>query len=294
MRRQMARLSCSLLAAIGCTVLMVSFSPAAQAYQTVKVGSSGATVFANPKSDSETVGSLSANQVVNIGDQPRDGYYRATAAGGVSGWVPEDALVLPGGASQASHASAPSSSYSNSKSGGDERKFYVGGTVGAGIAGGGASLAFGAEAGYKITSQWGLGLYYEYLGLATASTATGATSTTTTTTSTTPSIGANVMFFAGEINYYIPPVKGLHVGIKGGVAVASVSATNIPTNTTGTTTTTTTAATSSVAIAGAAALGYDLAVLPLLSIGAEANIFLIGGTVSSTVINTLAVLKFTF
>ena len=74
-------------------LFLAGWSSPAQAYQAVKVAAGGGTVFANPNSSSATTGMLKAGAVINIGDQPTNGYYRCSAAGGVSGWIAADQVV---------------------------------------------------------------------------------------------------------------------------------------------------------------------------------------------------------
>lgn len=261
------------------TAAVTAVPQAAFAYQTVKVGPSGATVFANPQSDSPTTGTLRAGQTINIGDQPKGGYYRATAAGGVTGWVQEDALLLPTGRThQANHVNASAEPHVGSGGEAEATKFSVGALAGLGFAGGGSGLAFGVDGGYKLSREWGLGVYFEYMSLASASaTATG---------------GASLMMFAAELNYFLPQLEGLHLGAKLGYGIASASATG--SSTVNGVTTPVTVSASSAAIGGAAAVGYDYRLMPMLSIGAEANFFVISGGVSSTLIDVLASVKYNF
>ncbi len=104
---------------------------------------------------------------------------------------------------------------------------------------------------------------------------------------------------AVEINYYVPQLKGLYLGIKGGMAVATASASTTPTSSTSPSSNPTgTAATSgnasSFAAGGAVAVGYDYPLLPTLSIGAEANYFFVTGDIATKITNLMGSIKFIF
>lgn len=255
-------------------------SPAmAHAFQSVKVGPNGATVFVNPQSDSATAGTLPAGATVNIGELPKNGYYRSTSRK-LSGWIQEDQLILPAPAHDAKSENVttqvPPPATPAGKSANVQPKIYAGALGGLGIAGGGSSMTFGADVGYKFMPMLGAGAYFTYIGLTPAS-GTG---------------GASMMLLAAELNYYVPPVPELHFGGKIGIGFASASATATANVSTGVTTYT--PAGTTTGLATGAAMGYDYPVIPELSLGGEVNVFYIAGGVSSSLVSLLGDVKYTF
>ena len=90
----------------------IAWTTSARAYQSVKVGPNGGTVYTSPKSDSATAGTLRAGVAINIGDQPTHGYYRCSAAGGITGWISADDVkgARPSASRSTAHAASPRTS----------------------------------------------------------------------------------------------------------------------------------------------------------------------------------------
>ena len=247
-----------------CSLVVVASPLLAQAFLAVKVGPSGAVIFVNPQSDSATKGTLRAGQAVNVGEQPRNGYYQVTAGGGITGWVQEEALVIPKNA----HVVSQPKSTTTPEVSDAPPKVFIGALGGLGIAGGGSSMGFGLDLDYKFDPSWGVGFYFNYLGVVGPST-------------TNPN--GTVLMFAGEFNYYLPQLPGFWVGVKLGAGIASAGAVGAAAGT----------ASTSV-FGGGGGFGYDYAVLPMLSLGGEANVFQVGGNLTTTIVNLLGAFKYGF
>jgi hypothetical protein len=162
---------------------------------------------------------------------------------------------------------------------------YVGALFGVGVAGGGSSFTFGLDLGYKMSPEWGTGIYFTYLNLQSATTVTSTSGTSTQI------VGASLVLLAGELNYFVPQVPEIHFGAKMGMGIASASAL-------GTTATgaggETVPGLSTFAFAGGITGGYDYPVTQQLSLGLEANFFYVTGDIASTVFNGLGAFKYTF
>lgn len=265
-------------AGISLIVSVVSSAPAL-AFQTAKVGPSGATLFASPKSGAAQKAKLPAGAAVNVMEPSENGFYRSTTVKGQTGWILEGALIITKQARIADGKPATTSPTAQAGSPTPERNsgVYVGALGGVGVAGGGSSFAFGMNLGYRLSPLWSLGGYVTYLNLQSA---TGATSTSAA--GVTTATGASLLLLAAEANYHVPQVPELHFGGKVGLGLSSQAATASVTS----------SSTQAPAFAGTA--GYDYPVTPGLSLGAEANFFYVAGDIAMTVFNGLGAIKFTF
>jgi hypothetical protein len=270
---------CWLYAAGFSLIVSVASSVPAQAFQGAKVGPSGATLFASPKSSAAQKAKLPAGSVVNVMEPSEKGFYRATTAKGQTGWILESALIVSkhtkvaeGSPATPPPAAVPAAAVSERPMG-----IYVGALGGVGVAGGGSSFTFGLDLGYRMSPMWSLGAYVTYLNLQSA---TGATSTAAG--GVTTATGASLLLLAAEANYHVPQVPELHFGGKIGLGISSQAATASVTS----------SSTQAPAFAGTA--GYDYPVTPMLSLGAEANFFYVAGDIATTVFNGLGAVKFTF
>lgn len=262
-------------------IVSVMCSVPAQAYLTAKVGPSGATLFANPKSSAASKAKLPSGMAVNVMEPSENGFYRATTARGQTGWILESALIVSKPAQAAPKAPAPpapaaAAAVPTIPKG--PTNMYVGGLGGFGVAGGGSSFTFGFDLGYRISPLWGIGGYLTYLNLQSATTTTSASESGTANV-----VGASLLLMALEANYYVPQVPEIHFGGKVGLGISSAAATG-----------SIAVATSTLAPAAGITAGYDYPVTPLLSLGVEANFFYVMGDIATTVFNGLGAIKFTF
>jgi hypothetical protein len=266
-------------------------APSALAWQSAKVGPNGATLFTQPSSGSASAGLLRAGTPVNLSDRPTRGYYRCSAAGGLTGWISTDDVTGLRSIG-ASHPSSPTStsSPSSSSDSGAERAFSVSGFAGLGIAGGSAGFAFGAEGGYRFSPNLGIGLFFTYQTIASAS-----GSSTTSSGTASGSASASLMSFAGEFNYFFGgPLSGLHLGGKAGFGIFSVSGSGTATTTSGVSVNVSSASVGGFGLLFGGGGGYDYPIGPPgLSVGGDAE-FMLSTSGTGTLIDLLASVKYAF
>jgi hypothetical protein len=284
------------------------FPAFAWALETVQVGPSGAIVFSNPQANSSMTGTLRPGQSVRIVETPTAGYYRVAVGRKYVGWVQESALNMP----RSSTPEAPTQAATTVKAAAPEPrreppKSYLGAFGGLGVAGG-TSFGFGFDGGYKLSQFWGLGMYFEYLRLASASGAantSGSNSNGGSTSAAANASGAAAMILASiELNYYILRVPGLYVGAKAGLGMAAANTTSDPTSTTSSSSSNTGVGapagqaapnTFSFALGGGVAAGYDYPVWQQqLTVGAESNVFFLTGDLATTIFNVMGSVKYVF
>jgi hypothetical protein len=276
-------------------LLSQTFGPAAWAWQTIQAGSSGATVYSQSSNSSSVAGKVDAGKKMTASDTPTNGFYRVNAGGGITGWVSQSEVVgakaAPAAAPRAA-ARSSSPSYARSSSGGDlSQSTYLGALLGMGFYSGGSKILFGVDGGLKLSPDWGLGLYFTYNSLGSAT--VGAASSS-----------ASMMVIAGELNYFLQDMKGLHLGAKLGLAMASTTTSGTGTALDG--------STSSSGAAYGIGAGYDVPLSHEISLGGEANFLILsssggsstssaGGSTTTTdtssstsVFNLIASLKYWF
>lgn len=254
-------------------VLALSFVPLqAFAWQQVKAGAAGARVYATPAGDAAVTGTVDGGKPITIGDKPNNGFYRCNAGHGLNGWCAEADLDLAS-RSAPKAAAAPPKSWTGGGGGGGsefghgarESQFYAGPLLGFGFWSAGTKFTFGADAGYRLNQDWGLGLYLTY-------TSFGSTTVSTITAS------ASTFIVAPELNYFISgELKGLHLGAKLGLGFSSASLSS----TTGTLPANTQVPGSATGLVFGVGAAYDYPVSHDITIGGEAN-FLILTSSSST------------
>jgi hypothetical protein len=273
----------------------------AYALQNVRVGPSGAIIYAGPQPNARMTGTLRPGQQIRIYETPSAGYYRVAIGRRYVGWVQQTALDLPRPAAETPSASAPTiPAASPPETKHEPITSYLGLLGGLSLDTGQSNFGIAVDGGYKLSRFWNLGMYLQYISLSATSSSTSTSGSSSLTSQTTSKI--NLVMAAVEANYCFHQVPGLCAGAKGGLTMAMSNAVSTTTSNTGSgvpvvgppTTTPTSANTSTFGVMGGLAVGYDYPVFWSFSVGAEANAFLLSGDITSNVVNLLATIKYIF
>jgi hypothetical protein len=259
------------LASVVAISLVLSINPrTAMAWQQVKSGTNGARVYASSSPDAAVSGNVGPGKPLTIADRPTNGFYRCNAGHGLNGWCAEADLDWGKGAPRASSgggggAGGGYSSGGWGRHGALESQIYAGALLGFGFWSAGTKFTFGADGGYKLNSEWGLGLYLNYVSL-------GSSTVGTITAS------ASTFIVAPELNYFLPgELRGLHLGGKLGLAFSSASLTApggvLPAGT---------ASGSSTGLVFGVGAAYDYPIAQSISVGGEANFLILTSSAGST------------
>jgi hypothetical protein len=247
-------------------VLIAAAPSTALAWQTVHAGPNGAKIHSSSSTDSDVVGTVPAGKAITIGDRPTNGLYRANGGKGLTGWAEEGDLDF--GAKGKPHptagdtANATLNKYGVSNSG---QNIYIGALLGFAFASGGSKFEFGLDGNYKLSPEWGIGLYGTYSS--TSQTVPPVAGITAGGTASASSI-----IIAPELNYFLQgELKGLHLGGKIGLNMIS-SSSSIAGSTGGSTSN----------LAFGAGAGYDYPIAQSFTIGGEANFLIISSGSSSS------------
>jgi hypothetical protein len=269
---------------------LLSLSTPALAWKLVHAGANGATIYATASTDATVVQDVPAGTAMNVGDKPTNGFYRCSAAGGISGWVKgeEIGLAVPkhAGAPAAAKRGAGGAMPPNTAA---KWTGYVGPLLGLGFYSPGAAFSFGADGGFRLSNNIVFGGYVTYASLASASSSSGSVSASASVTQLT---------IAPEIQYYLDgdTLKGIHLGGKLGIAIVSAGASGSGTATVGGQTVTVN--TASVSASGFGFVlgvggGYDYPVVQNITVGGELN-YLLGVGSAAGAFNALVSGKYWF
>lgn len=209
---------------------------------------------------------------MNLSDSAKNGFYRATAAGGVSGWISESAVTITSRKASPSAVTSRTESRNEPRTSTDAR-YFAGPVLGLAIFGGGSGITFGGRFGYKNAPDQAIGGFLSYTSLGQAS----------------------LLVVAFEGHYFLPDnmAKNFFVNGKLGLGIVSVSIPNPLAGIPGSPTVAPTSTSSTALLLGIGG-GYDYYLSPQFSVGGEANLILLTSGGNATDLTLVAAGKYYF